>query len=1022
MPKLFKSKIALSLAAIVLAVGLYALLGFVLAPRLIRSALLEDIPKIINVKPTVGEIRFNPFKLDLEVKDFALASPAGEKLIGFDRLFVDFLFSSLWHRAYTFGAIEIDAPVANARMARGGTLNLLALRPKEKPVAKAVKSSEPLPAIRVGSFKVIQGSVNYLDESRPSKFDTHLQPITFELKDFTTGVAGGVFAFTGVSKLGEKIEWHGHLSLQPIESDGEFRVDGLKAHTIWDYLEDQLNFVINSGSIDVEGTYKFTLTDVVGLHVDVAKVGVSDLAIRPKDSDDEWIRLTELTVSGTSLELAKRQAHVESVAVNGLQVKAWLAADGSINLKKLAGTSGTTAAPTAAARPSPAPAPAGAASAAAGPPWEFTLGEFAMHEGSIALEDRTIEPAVKALLEPLSVRVKGVSLDMAKPVHLEMETHINKSGSLSLNGEVTPQPLSAALSMKLAGLDLTAIEPYIARQTSMTLRSGRLSAESKLDYGAPGKKPAIKFAGDVHVDGVRTVDDALHEDFVNWDRVDILGLDYEQGPDRLEIAQVVMRKLYARMIIESDSSLNVKRVMTAPGASPAAAAAPATTEPVSVAKKGDARRSKANGKAVPAKPAVAATAPAVPAAPAAAAMPISVKKVSVQQGRVNFSDLSVAPHFSAGINQLEGSVLGLSSNPKSRAKVDLHGSVDAYSPVSIVGELNVLGSPLYADMELKFNNIELTIFNPYSGKFAGYNISKGKLTTELHYKVDGRKLDAEHHVLIDQLEFGDKTPSKDAVSLPVKLAVALLKDRHGVIDLNLPVSGTLDDPKFRLAPIIWKVLVNILEKAVTAPFALLGALFGGGPDLEFVDFQPGASSLDPAAADKLKAVAKALDARPQLKIEVPIAVVADIDRPALAAAQFNSQLSDIQAASASRKKGAAGVAPPAFDTLDPAAKLEVLGILYKQTTGADPHYPDDLAKGKPKAEVISAKIDFLTNGIHEHEQVGDAELKALGEQRAMALQQALLADKQIAPERVFLVANNKATAKDGAVRLQLALQ
>ena len=149
----------------------------------------------------------------------------------------------------------------------------------------------------------------------------------------------------------------------------------------------------------------------------------------------------------------------------------------------------------------------------------------------------------------------------------------------------------------------------------------------------------------------------------------------------------------------------------------------------------------------------------------------------------------------------------------------------------------MLSAALYTDLAMSFRNIELSTFNPYSGKFAGYNISKGKLTTELHYKVDGRKLDAQHHIIVEQLEFGDKTESKDAVSLPVKLAVALLKDRNGVIDLNLPVTGSLDDPKFKLGPIIWKVFVNILEKAVTAPFALLGSLFGGGPDLQFVDFR-----------------------------------------------------------------------------------------------------------------------------------------------------------------------------------------
>jgi hypothetical protein len=230
----------------------------------------------------------------------------------------------------------------------------------------------------------------------------------------------------------------------------------------------------------------------------------------------------------------------------------------------------------------------------------------------------------------------------------------------------------------------------------------------------------------------------------------------------------------------------------------------------------------------------------------------------VEAGRLDFADLSIHAHFSAGILDLEGSILGLSSNPSSRAKVDLRGEVDQFSPVSINGEVNVLSAALYTDLTMSFKNIELSIFNPYSGRWAGYDIAKGKLTTDMHYKVVDRKLDAEHHIVIDQLEFGEKTASKDAVSLPVKLAVALLKDRNGVIDLPLPVTGSLDDPKFRLGPIIWKVLLNILEKAVTAPFALLGSLFGSGPDLQFIDFQPGSSDLPPAESDKVKALVKAL--------------------------------------------------------------------------------------------------------------------------------------------------------------------
>jgi hypothetical protein len=428
----------------------------------------------------------------------------------------------------------------------------------------------------------------------------------------------------------------------------------------------------------------------------------------------------------------------------------------------------------------------------------------------------------------------------------------------------------------------------------------------------------------------------------------------------------------------------------------------------------------ASGKVASSKAASSKAAASPTSAAASPSMPMAIKKIVLHAGQANFADLSVQPNFATGIQSIEGTVLGLSSKPNSRAKVDIHGAVDAFSPVDITGEVNVLSAALYTDLSLNFRNMELSIFNPYSGKFAGYNITKGKLTTELHYKVEGRKLDAQHHITVDQLEFGDKTASKDAVSLPIKLAVALLKDRHGVINLDIPVSGTLDDPTFRLGPIIWKVFVNILEKAVTAPFALLGALFGGGPDLQFVDFRPGAADLDAAAADKIRAMVKALNERPQLKIEVPIAWVGDLDRPALVEAQILTQVRGVQSGKAGSKKSSA--AAPDFEQLDPSAKVELLTQLYAKDVGGEPKFPPAVTELKTKPELAAAKVAFLEQALREHIAVTDGDLTTLGQQRAMAVQQALLTDTQVDPARVFLVVNDKAKNHEGKVRLELSLK
>jgi len=1013
--KITKAKAFRISAVVVVLVALYALGGFVVAPRMLRSALMEDIPKTLGVTPTVGQIHVNPFLFQVEIKDFSLAAPSGERLLGFGRLFVDFELSSIWHRAYSFADIDLDAPSVNAIVAQDGSLNLSQLKPKTPPAKtppeKPQEKTGPLPAIRIGSFNVSKGLVTYEDHSRPSEFTARLAPINFALVNFTTGAEGGRFTFTASSKLGERVEWHGHLSVQPIESDGEFQIDGLHAHTIWEYLEDRLNFAVNSGTIDLNATYKFSLRDAVDLQATVSRIAVNDLAVRPKEADIDWITVPSLLLSGTTVDLLKRQAHTDSLSLTGVKLVTWLEPDGSLNLLKLAQSPPARASTAAAAQPSTAGA---APPPSAAPPWKFDLRELTLREAEISAEDRGTSPAAKVLLAPLSVKVDGVSLDLAKPVSVALDTRINHTGSLNVSGDVTPQPLSANVSLKLDGVGLEAVQPYIAQRTSMTLISGRLSGDAKVRYGP--KKPALEFAGNISVAGLHTVDNALHDDFINWDRLDVSGITFQHDPDRLDIQQVMARKLYARVIIEPDTSLNVKRVLAGPGATVVAplgsgGAPVATTAPLPAAPRGKAASGKEASTKVAASPAAAAAPPP---------MPMAIKKIVLHAGQANFADLSVQPNFATGIQSIEGTVLGLSSNPNSRAKVDIHGAVDAFSPVDITGDVNVLSAALYTDLALNFRNMELSIFNPYSGKFAGYNITKGKLTTELHYKVVGRKLDAQHHISVDQLEFGDKTASKDAVSLPIKLAVALLKDRHGVINLDVPVSGTLDDPTFRLGPIIWKVFVNILEKAVTAPFALLGALFGGGPDLQFVDFRPGAADLDPAAADRTRAMVKALNERPQLKIEVPIAWVSDLDRPALVEAQFLAQVREAQSAKAGRKKSPADA--PDFEQLDTPAKVELLTQLYAKNVGGEPKFPQEVTNIKTKPELMAAKADFLEQALREHISVTDGDLTALGQQRAMAVQQALLTDTQLDPARVFLVVNDKAKNQDGKVRLELSLR
>ncbi len=973
MGNFLRTKTGRVLAVILLLFILYTLAGFFLAPRLLRSLLTENIQKTLRVTPAVGDIHVNPLRLRVEIEDFSLPGTGGARLLGFEHFSVDLRLASLWHGGLVFGDIVIDAPFVNAVVAPDGTVNLMQLRPTEPQTPPPEKSNQPLPRIQIGLFQVNRGLMTYEDRSRSPAFATRIDPIEFDLHDFSTGVEGGVFDFSGKTRNDERIEWHGHLSVPTLESDGQIRLTGLEVRTIWEYIESRVNFAVNAGKINVDATYRVSLKDRLDLHVDLKQFDLAGLGIRAKGGDADLIGVPELRVGATTLDLGRRDVNVDSVAIKGLTVASWLNADKSLNLASLAllpagpvAVNPAPSSPPVAASPAPSVAPADSA-------WHVSLRDFALQEASVAFEDRSQKPAAKFALTPLSLDVQGASLDLSKPLQVKLDVAINSTGHLGVAGSVTPAPLAADIGVQVAKFDLTALQPYFARFTAMTVKSGQLGADLKVKYGA--NKPLLAVRGALGVVALHTTDNALQADFLNWDSVDLQKISYQQQPARVEIDRIVARKLYSRTIIESDGTLNVDRILGTSKPKDAPAVQPPAEAPMQLA---------ANA----ARPAPAARNPA---------MAIAVRKVELSDSTLNFSDFSIIPNFSAGILKLNGSVTGLSSRPDSRATVDLKGEVDEFSPVTIAGEVNLLSPALYSDVEMSFRNIELSIINPYSGKFAGYNITKGKLTTELHYKLNGRKLDAQHHVTIDQLEFGEKTASKDAVTLPIKLAVALLKDRNGVIDLNVPVNGSLDDPQFKIWPIIGKVLLNTLEKLITAPFAMLGSLFSGGPDLQFVDFQAGSAALDAAASDRLKSIAKALAERPQLKLELPIAIVAELDRPALVEAKLRAQIQAGQNA----KSG--------------ASRLSLLRTIYVSRAGAEPVYPET-------AKTDAQKTDFLDAEVRKHIAVSDTELRDLGQQRALALQGALLTDTQLDPARVFLVQSDKAKAEGSAVRLEMSLR
>ena len=367
--------------------------------------------------------------------------------------------------------------------------------------------------------------------------------------------------------------------------------------------------------------------------------------------------------------------------------------------------------------------------------------------------------------------------------------------------------------------------------------------------------------------------------------------------------------------------------------------------------------------------------------------------MTLQGGAVNFSDQYIRPNYSASLVEIGGRVSGLSSEESRLADIDLRGKLENSAPLEIVGKVNPLAKDLFLDLKVDFRDMDLSPLSPYSGRYAGYGIQKGKLTLSLKYHIEKRKLDSENKVFLDQFTFGDTVDSPDATKLPVRLAVALLKDRSGEIHLDLPVTGSIDDPKFSVWGVVWKIIVNLLVKAATSPFALLGAIFGGGEELSYLEFDPGSSVLPASGIAKLGNMVKVLTERPALKLDIEGHVDIEKDREGMRQLLFRRKVAARKLADLAKT----GQPAPALDNVrvEPAEYPNYLAQAYKVEKFPKPRNFIGMAKDLPVPEMEKLMLTHL--------QVTDGDLRQLAVERASHVRDRLVAMGKVESGRVFLV-------------------
>jgi Domain of Unknown Function (DUF748) len=951
---------ALCLIGLILA---WTAFGFLAVPHILRSVAVSTVRERMHRELSLGEIRFNPLRLELTVADASLPDANGGPLVGLRRVDVTVqLLRSITMRGPVLGDLEIDGLHVAATIGADGHLNLADLSQLKGPDTGDTSPTR----LAIDRLAVTSGEVAFGELDRPQPFTLHLMPVRFELHNFSTiATSGNDYRFTARSDAGEALDWHGHLYLDPLRSDGEFQVAALQAGTIGRYLGDALPFTISSGHIDATGSYQLLAGDgPLQLSAAIGQLDVQDVGLRPRTATEDYVHVSQLRVANAHADVAKRHAEVGRVELNGAQIHAWRDAGGSVNLAALAGTSAPVASPVAEGR--------------ATATWTWDVAEIAVRGVAVSAEDRGITPAAHLAIHDLALGIKGLSQDETKPLLVNLALRLDESGQVASQGTLRRDSLAYHGRLTIKDLDLTPAQPYLQQFTDMTLLSGKLNAAMDIERTAQ----SLTARGDADVSALRAIDNVLKQDFLKWSRLLARGTEFRLDPLRLHVREVVADEPYARVIVGDDRTLNISHVLHPPGwveedGEPAAKDAPAPTTSTS-------------------------------ATPHGQAADIAIGIVRIKNGSMNFADLWIKPNFAVGILDLGGTITGLSSQSESRATVDLKGSVNRYAPAVISGQINPLSATVYSDISMSFRNIDMTSASPYSGHFAGYEISKGKLSAEFSYKINDRKLDAGHHLVLDQFELGERVESPDATSLPVRLAIALLKDRHGVIDISLPVTGSLDDPKFRLAPLVWKAIVNIVVKVATAPFALLGKLFGGGDEVNQVSFVPGTAQLDDAGRQHLESLRKAMVERPGLRLDVPAAYSNEIDRPAMLQRQLEAQLAAV----------AAKAGPDRYRQLVAAwheeageAPLPSLAAAFEgdRRKAKDPHPPE-------------GAVAQLEQALVERFVVSDEELLDLGKRRATTVQDTLFATQEIDPLRVFVVAGSPAAADDKQLRVDLVLK
>ncbi|WP_027694984.1 DUF748 domain-containing protein [Vibrio litoralis] len=1010
-----------------LAYATYALILGLIVPAVVQSQVPTALSELLGRQVNIEKVRINPFLLRFRVDGFEIKEANdSQSFVSFEHLDLQIGFwRSVLHLTPSLDHLHLQQPdVKMVRVDNQGNFNFTdiieSVANASKPTEETKATDEPssgLPPFHARDIQLINGQFDFIDNPtgahlkyqglniRLPRLDSQAQTFAkADIQDSSSSDQQNHFAINVTGADNGALDLEGKFQFEPFAIEGKLGMNNITLSNFWPFAEKQLDAKLTSGKFNFSTEFQ-AKNEPTRFDYSTSKGRFELLDLNFTDGEKDKITLPSLTLDNIALGNKQHAIDIAALTLDGLWIDALVNKQG-LDLQRLFTPKQEAPKPTVSVKAADTDKiePTAESEEVVQPsvtvtkqstqnasPWVVRLHKFAMINTNININEKMVSSGVHWRINPLNIEANNIISDLSQPIDYDVNLEVNSwvkspldhtRGSFSSQGKINAKDLTFKGDINLDQLELSQFQAYIDPYLNVRLQNGKLSTKGQYSADTEGN---ATFTGQTNIASLLVRDKLEYQPLIQWSNMAVNNLRFDLGQKSIKINSVNFNSLYSKVLIDKQQRTNIG----------------------SLVKPQPASASKNTSSSQNSKP-----------------YSVDVGSINISNGSAYFADYSLTPSFASGIESLNGSIRHLSSTPGTKASVDLKGKINKYAPVTLKGDINPLIKNPYLDLDFIFKSVELTSINPYSGTYAGYYIDKGQLSLALKYQLENNHLIGENHMVIDQLKLGEPSDSDLATSLPLSLAIALLQDRNGVIDLGVQVTGDVNAPDFSFGSVIWGAFANVITKAVTSPFSMIAGLAGSDEELNHITFDAGKAMITGEEQGKLDIVAKALQERPKLKLSIVGSVQEAEDTRAIAEQKLQTLLLKESGDDAIPEGLTADNFPADSDLSD------ALEDLFKDQFNIRIGTEEDKVEEQLKAETGKQDIDddvleqalnaSMYNQLVEVQDVNHDELGSLAVERARAIKAYLVDVQKIEPARIFILdSKTKLKTEDRSAELSL---